>query len=162
MKKLLLLAFLFFNATPVFADEVDTVEETEEIVIVEETEEIEEEEFFNEIATQLELAQNIIVALAVSFVGTSTFGLLVRYTFNKIIKAANDRIKQATEENKISQETANSIYQNLETFESLVQSQINDVIKELSQMTKSYEELLVEFKARDAKLKELVEESFGD
>lgn len=157
MKKLLLLAFFFLNATPVFADEVDIIEDIDEEIVL-----VEDDEIVNDITAQLELAQSIIVALAVSFVGTSTFGLLVRYTFNKIINAANERLQKAAEENKISQDTADLIYKNLETFESLMQSQINELIKEFTQMSKSYEELLIEFKTRDAKLKELVDESFGD
>lgn len=159
MRKLflfLLVPFLFLNASQNILAEEDNVSES---AIVEELPEDEVEQSLTE---QLELIQNIIVALAVSFVGTSTFGVLVRYTFRKIIAAAEERIKQAEKENIVTQETAKLIYENIDVFEKLVQSQLKDLLLRFNEMDKSYKELLAEFQQRDAKLKELVEENFKE
>jgi len=152
----LLVPFLFLNASQNILAEEDNVSES---AIVEELPEDEVEQSLTE---QLELIQNIIVALAVSFVGTSTFGVLVRYTFRKIIAAAEERIKQAEKENIVTQETAKLIYENIDVFEKLVQSQLKDLLLRFNEMDKSYKELLAEFQQRDAKLKELVEENFKE
>ena len=152
---LIIIAIIFYMtgfSMPVSAEEIPV--EDNDVVLTEEVDQTLEE--------QLEYIQAIITALVVSFTGTTTFALILRYALRKLILNAEAKVKLAEEENKIGAETAKQIYKGLEIFEEQTNRRIDEMTKAFREMDTDVKELVGEFKKRDEKLGELIKENLLD
>ena len=152
---LIIIAIIFYMmgfSIPVSAEEIP--DEDNDVVLTEEVDQTLEE--------QLEYIQAIITALVVSFTGTTTFALILRYALRKLILNAEAKVKLAEEENKIGAETAKQIYKGLEIFEEQTNRRIDEMTKAFREMDTDVKELVGEFKKRDEKLGELIKENLLD
>lgn len=155
LRILIIIAIIFYMmgfSMPVSAEEIPV--EDNDIVLTEEVDQTLEE--------QLEYIQAIITALVVSFTGTTTFALILRYALRKLILNAEAKVKLAEEENKIGAETAKQIYKGLEIFEEHTNRRIDEMTKAFREMDTDVKELVGEFKKRDEKLGELIKENLLD
>jgi Holliday junction resolvasome RuvABC ATP-dependent DNA helicase subunit len=121
------------------------------------------------IGMQIETIEAIVVALATSFVGTSTVAMIVRVALSRLTKKMQEKVLQAERENKISSEHAKKSLDTLLIFEegianqiNVMQETINKLIQNQNISNETIKILLDEFKERDEKIKELILIEFGD
>ena len=114
------------------------------------------------IREQLELIEAIVTGLFAAFLGTSTFALILRFALRKLIRAAEERVRLAEEENKIGSATAKQIYSTLDLFQRQTNQRIDQMTKTFQEMDVDVKELIDEFKKRDQKLGELIKENLLD
>lgn len=118
---------------------------------------------------QLETIEAIIVALGTSFVGTGTVALIVKVALNKVTKSMTEKVLLAEQQNKISTKSAQQSLDNIRILEDglrtqidMMQKTIDRLVDNQSQTNRSMQDLIDEYRARDAEIKELIVKEFGD
>lgn len=118
---------------------------------------------------QLETIEAIIVALGTSFVGTGTVALIVKVALNKVTKSMTEKVLLAEQQNKISTKSAQQSLDNIRILEDglrtqidMMQKTIDRLVDNQTQTNRSMQELIDEYRARDAEIKELIVKEFGD
>ena len=118
---------------------------------------------------QLETIEAIIVALGTSFVGTGTVALIVKVALNKVTKSMTEKVLLAEQQNKISTKSAQQSLDNIKILEDglrtqidMMQKTIDRLVDNQTQTNRSRQDLIDEYRARDADIKELIVKEFGD
>ena len=118
---------------------------------------------------QLETIEAIIVALGTSFVGTGTVALIVKVALNKVTKSMTEKVLLAEQQNKISTKSAQQSLDNIKILEDglrtqidMMQKTIDRLVDNQTQTNRSMQDLIDEYRARDADIKELIVKEFGD
>jgi hypothetical protein len=167
MKKLLVFLVVLFGISglmtmTVYATDTTEPDTTEEVV----DDGIVEDGIVEDTNLQLETIKNIIVSAVVGFLSSATFIILARFIINGVVKEIRNKIALAESQNKISTDNATLVNKRVDELKAYIEDNVltsfSLFVEQFKTVDIDIKTLIEQYRIRDAKLGELLEQGLGD